>query len=183
MTLYNKARNDQWEQADVCMSIIARYGTGGGNIPVVKERESKNIVNEKTYVVRRLTPLECTRLQGYPDGWVDIGDWVDSKGKKHKDADSAKYKALGNSIALPFWYQLLGNISEVLRRDDPMVQTHTMGSLFSGIGGFDYCWAMHNGKASVRWESEIEEYPMAVTAKHFGDEDWGTEGDFDEYFG
>jgi len=39
MTLYNKARNDQWEQADVCMSIIARYGTGGGNIPVVKERE------------------------------------------------------------------------------------------------------------------------------------------------
>lgn len=182
MTLYNKARNDQWEQADVCMSIIARYGTGGGNIPVVKERESKNIVNEKTYVVRRLTPLECTRLQGYPDGWVDIGDWVDSKGKKHKDADSAKYKALGNSIALPFWYQLLGNISEVLRRDDPMSQTHTLGSLFDGIGGFPYCWAMHNGKESVRWNSEIEEFPEAVVTQHFGDEDWGIEGDFDEYF-
>ena len=41
-------------------------------------------------VVRRLTPLECERLQGFPDGWTDIGDWVDSKGKKHKAADSPR---------------------------------------------------------------------------------------------
>ena len=34
-------------------------------------------------VVRRLTPKECSRLQGYPDGWMDIGEWTDSKGKKH----------------------------------------------------------------------------------------------------
>ena len=34
-------------------------------------------------IVRRLTPLECERLQGFPDGWTDIGEWVDSKGKKH----------------------------------------------------------------------------------------------------
>ena len=59
--------------------------------------------NDMSTVVRRLTPLECTRLQGFPDGWVEIGDWVDSKGKLHKDADSPKYKALGNSIAIPFW--------------------------------------------------------------------------------
>ena len=32
-------------------------------------------------VVRRLTPLECERLQGYPDGWTDIGEWTDTKGK------------------------------------------------------------------------------------------------------
>ena len=51
----------------------------------------------KSYV-RRLTPLECERLQGFPDGWTDIGEWVDSKGKKHKAADSPRYKALGNSI-------------------------------------------------------------------------------------
>lgn len=51
--------------------------------------------------VRRLTPLECERLQGYPDGWTDIGEWTDTKGKKHKPADTPRYKALGNSIALP----------------------------------------------------------------------------------
>ena len=37
--------------------------------------------------VRRLTPLECERLQGFPDGWTDIGEWTDTKGKKHKEAD------------------------------------------------------------------------------------------------
>ena len=38
--------------------------------------------------------MECERLQGFPDGWTDIGDWVDSKGKKHNgDADSPRYKA------------------------------------------------------------------------------------------
>ena len=56
----------------------------------------------KEYIVRRLSTLECTRLQGFPDHWVDIGEWIDSKGKKHKDSSSPKYKALGNSIALPF---------------------------------------------------------------------------------
>mgnify|MGYP004471688737 CR=1 FL=1 len=53
--------------------------------------------------VRRLTPLECERLQGFPDGWTDIGDYTDSTGKKRKTSDSARYKALGNSIAPPFW--------------------------------------------------------------------------------
>lgn len=51
------------------------------------------------WVVRRLTPMECERLQGYPDGWTDIGEWTDTKGKKHKAADSPRYKALGNSNA------------------------------------------------------------------------------------
>lgn len=59
-------------------------------------------------VVRRLTPLECERLQGFPDGWTDIGEWTDSKGKVHKCSDAPRYKALGNSIALPF-----GNGSQV----------------------------------------------------------------------
>ena len=63
-------------------------------------------VNVPRSVVRRLTPLEAERLQNFPDHWTDIGDWVDSKGKKHKDADSPRYKALGNSIALPFWQWL-----------------------------------------------------------------------------
>lgn len=135
----------------------------------------------KEYIVRRLSVLECTRLQGFPDGWVEIGDWVDSKGKKHRDSASPKYKALGNSIALPYWYQLLGNISDVLDRDDTEKRKHTLGSLFDGIGGFPLCWAAHNGAETVRWNSEIEEFPEAVTTKHFGNEDLGIEGDVNQY--
>lgn len=115
-------------------------------------------------VVRRLTPMECERLQGFPDGWTDIGEWVDEKGKKHKAADSPRYKALGNSIALPFWDFLAKRISAQYLR--PV----TMGSLFDGIGGFPLVFERHNGKGSARWASEIEEFPIAVTKKWFGEE-------------
>ena len=114
--------------------------------------------------VRRLTPLECERLQGYPDGWTDIGDWTDSKGKKHKAADTPRYKALGNSIALPFWLWLLRRISAQYERPA------TLGSLFDGIGGFPLCWERCNGPKTARWASEIEEFPMAVTKLRFGEE-------------
>jgi DNA (cytosine-5)-methyltransferase 1 len=111
--------------------------------------------------VRRLTPLECERMQGYPDGWTDIGDWVDSKGKKHKEADSPRYKALGNSIALPNWIWILKRISAVYER------TPTMASLFDGIGGFPLIWERINGKGTCLWASEIEEFPIAVTKVRF----------------
>ena len=114
-------------------------------------------------VVRRLTPLECERLQGYPDGWTDIGEWTDSKGKRHKEStDSARYKALGNSIALPPWKWVLKRICAQYERDA------TMGSLFDGIGGFPLIWEQINGKGSCLWASEIEEFPMAVTRRRFG---------------
>lgn len=119
----------------------------------------------KVTSVRRLTPLECERLQGFPDGWTDIGEWTDTKGKLHKESsDSARYKALGNSIALPFWDWMLGRISA--QYDRPA----TLGSLFDGIGGFPLCWEHHNGKGSAIWASEIEEFPIAVTKKHFKEE-------------
>ena len=125
-------------------------------------------------IVRRLTPMECERLQGYPDGWTDIGEWydsctgegywVDSCGKRRKTADSPRYKALGNSIALPFWDFLAKRISAQYLR--PV----TMGSLFDGIGGFPLVFERHNGKGTARWASEIEEFPIAVTKKWFGEE-------------
>ena len=114
------------------------------------------------HIVRRLTPLECERLQGFPDGWTDIGEWVDSKGKKHKDADSPRYKALGNSIAIPPWKWVLKRLCACYERDA------TMASLFDGIGGFPYIWEQLNGKGSCLWASEIEEFPMAVTKLRFG---------------
>jgi DNA (cytosine-5)-methyltransferase 1 len=123
------------------------------------------------YRVRRLTPLECTRLQGFPDHYVDIGDWVDSKNKKHKETDAPKYKALGNSIALPFWKWLCKNIVNALKEENKencVNYIPTMGSLFAGIGGFDLCWTEATGnKDSILWVSEIEEFPIAVMKHHF----------------
>ena len=123
-----------------------------------------------THTVRRLTPLECERLQGFPDGWTDIGEWTDSKGKVHDSSDSARYKALGNSIAVGyanrqsgFWMNLMKRISAQYER------SATLGSLFDGIGGFPLAWEFYNGKGSARWASEIEEFPIAVTKKRFGE--------------
>ena len=112
--------------------------------------------------VRRLTPLECERLQGYPDGWTDIGEWADSNGKKHGEADSPRYKALGNSIALPFWQWMARRICAQYER--PV----TMASLFDGIGGFPLVF-QRCGAVPV-WASEIEEFPIAVTKVRFPDE-------------
>ena len=127
-------------------------------------REDAETYLVQNMVVRRLTPLECTRLQGYPDGWVDIGDWTDEKGKKHKDADSPKYKALGNSIALPFWDWMLRRMAQYLP------EGATLGSLFDGIGGFPLCFERIHGKGTARWASEIEPFPIAVTKRWFGEE-------------
>lgn len=135
-------------------TLSSRMGTGGGNTPMVMEKE---------LIVRRLTPLECERLQGFPDGWTDIGEWVDSKGKKHKSSDAPRYKALGNSIALPFWEWMAARMVQVLK--DEGTETSTMASLFDGIGGFPLVYS-RNGCKPI-WASEIEEFPIAVTKIRF----------------
>lgn len=142
---------------DKAVTLTTATGQGGANTgPSVIEKIIR-------WIVRRLTPTECERLQGYPDGWTDLGEWIDGKGKTHKDADTPRYKALGNSIALPQWYYVLGGISDRLPEDA------TLGSLFDGIGGFPYVWAqLHAGRKELCvWASEIEEFPIAVTKKWF----------------
>lgn len=126
--------------------------------------QSLNLNNTvlQNVVVRRLTPLECERLQGFPDGWTDIGDYTDSTGKKRKTSDSARYKALGNSIALPFWHWMFGRMAAYLP------EGATLGSLFDGIGGFLLCWENIHGAGTAIWASEIEEFPIAVTKLRFG---------------
>lgn len=146
-------------------ALQARMGTGGNQVPLTYGIGNGQVCEASIMVVRRLTPLECTRLQGYPDGWVDIGDWTDEKGKKHKDADSPKYKALGNSIALPFWDWMLRRMARYLPEDA------TLGSLFDGIAGFPLIWERIHGKGTARWASEIEQFPIAVTKKHFPEEE------------
>ena len=148
-------------------------------------------------LVRRLTPLECERLQGYPDGWTilppieDMSEYeydfwrrfllekAEREGKKApqktkeqmvawynrsfcENTDSARYKAMGNSIALPQWKWVLKRLCGCYERDA------TMASLFDGVGGFPLLWEQLNGKGSCLWASEIEPFPVAVTRYRFG---------------
>lgn len=143
------------------------YGEDG-TFPALPSRESAGgnqqavLAGQRTrWIVRRPTPTECERLQGYPDGWTDIGEWTDTKGKKHKPADSPRYKALGNSIALPQWFWIAQKMKSY------MGDGAKLGSLFDGIGGFPLVWETTYGIGTARWASEIEEFPIAVTKKHF----------------
>lgn len=156
--------------ADQTISFQERAGTPGGGkgILIQKGRTgalstlNNQYVFDAKEIVRRLTPLECERLQGYPDGWTDIGPWTDSAGKLHKESsDSARYKALGNSIALPPWSWVLKRLCACYER------TATMASLFDGIGGFPLIWERLNGPGSCLWGSEVEEFCIAVTKRHF----------------
>lgn len=70
---------------------------------------------DRKYVLRRLTPLECCRLQGFPDWWTDGVD----------GSDSAKYKMWGNGIALPCAADVLGRIAKELEKNgQPRTERH-----------------------------------------------------------
>ena len=156
----NPNEGQGWEDTYV-NDTLNIFDTGEIRTPtlIVKETE----MDEIRTVVRRLTPKECERLQGFPDDWTNIGEWVDSKGKKHKDADGPRYKALGNSIALPFWQWMAERITKKLKEDG--VEHPKMASLFDGIGGFPVVFS-RCGVEPV-WASEIEEFPIAVTKIRF----------------
>lgn len=138
-------------------ALAAREKAGQNQQSVLTETEIR-------WIVRRLTPTECERLQGYPDGWTDIGEWVDTKGKKHKPADSPRYKALGNSIALPQWFWIAQKMKPYLSENS------TLGSLFDGIGGFPLVWQKTYGNGTARWASEVDSFCIAVTKRRFGEE-------------
>lgn len=157
-----------WDGSETCGTLTANNAGGEQRMP---DKQNFNAVVGRN-AVRRLTCTECERLQGFPDGWTDIGEWMDTKGKKHQTTDSARYKALGNSIAVGyanrqsgFWMWLLKRISAQYER------SATMASLFDGIGGFPLAWEFYNGKGSAVWASEIEEFPIAVTKRHFPEDD------------
>ena len=176
---FNQGKNAQYDpnisDEDVSQTLVAKgpgavcYAVGNGQVQQTglhKVVGALNCMHDQQavmnrYGVRRLTPLECERLQGFPDGWTDIGEWTDSKGKKHESNDSARYKALGNSIAIPPWRWVLKRLCACFER------SATMASLFDGIGGFPLIWEQLNGEGSCLWASEIEEFPMAVTTAHF----------------
>ena len=150
---YAWERSDSLSESNVACTQSARQGKSATDLSI------------QHGIVRRLTPLECERLQNFPDGWTDIGAWTDEKGKLHKESsDSARYRALGNSIALPPWKWVLKRLCAQYERDA------SLGSLFDGLGGFPLIWMQLNGWNSVKWASEIEPFCIAVTKRHFGEE-------------
>ena len=74
---------------------------------VRQHKDATDLVLEPTLLIRRLTALECERLQGFPDGWTALPG----------AADSSRYKALGNSVAIPCVDFVLQGIAAVLRRE------------------------------------------------------------------
>ena len=116
LIFYGNRVDDIRIQGDVINTLQARMGTGGGNMPIVALQgnmigradtagpQGKGFTEEgepmftltKTDVhavasstVRRLTPMECERLQGFPDNWTE------------NQADTHRYKQMGNAVAVP----------------------------------------------------------------------------------
>jgi len=85
--VYSRQRSDEFEENDVTATQSARQYKDATDL--VCQPCGRKGIHPK--LIRRLTPLECERLQGYPDGWTDIPS----------ASDSARYKALGNSVAIP----------------------------------------------------------------------------------
>ena len=163
-------RKDEEETASLHGNTASPCRNNEGGCPTLTTKHEQPILAEdnEALSVRRIMPVEAERLQGFPDGWTDIGQWTDGKGKLRDSTDSARFRVLGNSIAVGyanrqrgFWMWVMKRISAQYER------SATLGSLFDGIGGFPLAWEFYNGKGSAIWASEIDEFCVAVTKKHF----------------
>ena len=188
--LLESNQNHATVQTDgISTALPASMGNGGGYVPMIteepiylsdrkghngmtedgtattltaQEKERPMISEKGRSIVRRLVPVECERLQYFPDDWSRYGLFPDGKIKEL--SDSARYRIEGNSIARPFWKWLTKRISAYYER------TPTMGGLFSGQGGFELCWEEVNGPGTARWSSEIEPNAVAVMRYHWPEE-------------
>lgn len=92
--VFSRQRVDVFKSNEVVSTQSARQHKDATDL-VVDMDEPDNSASAprgaSVLLIRRLTPLECERLQGFPDGWTDI----------EGASDSARYKALGNSVAIP----------------------------------------------------------------------------------
>lgn len=151
----------------------------------------------RKYIVRRLTPLECSRLQGMPDDWCDVpaqsnvtqedlehwrpilDEWAKINDKKPKSdaqivkwlsspvSESAQYQMYGNGIALPQWVWVCGRIIETYGEHKP-----TMASLFDGTGSFPLIWNSILGGAYTAWSSEVNPDAIRVSKYRMEERGW-----------
>ena len=100
-SVYARQRVDQFRDDEIASTESARQHKDATDLicqpPSTWDADCRNLI-------RRLTPLECERLQGYPDGWTDVPG----------ASDSARYKALGNSVAIPCVEYLMQRVAMVI---------------------------------------------------------------------
>ena len=95
--VYSRQRVDDFRHNDVASTQSARQYKDATDL-ICQQAEAC------AHLIRRLTPLECERLQGFPDGWTDIPN----------ASNSARYKALGNSVAIPCVEFIMSRIAAAL---------------------------------------------------------------------
>lgn len=94
------SKDARYDETKIAPTLTMYMGTGGGNVPLKIE---KAVLKRNEAFVRRLTPLECERLQGLPDNWTAYG------------CDSKRYKAIGNGMAQPCADFVIEKLAEVLK--------------------------------------------------------------------
>ena len=94
--VYARQRVDEFKNDNIASTQSARQAKDATDLVVESDRQYAQLI-------RRLTPLECERLQGFPDGWTDIPG----------ASDSARYRALGNSVAIPCVEFIMRSLKEV----------------------------------------------------------------------
>ena len=99
-TCFIQQRVGEYIPGGVSSTLMARDYKSASDL-VVQPKQRK-------YIVRRLTPTECVRLQGFPDDWLDGVD----------GSDSAKYKALGNTLAIPCAFDVMNRIARFVESED-----------------------------------------------------------------
>lgn len=96
------SKDARYGETEIAPTLTMYMGTGGGNVPLKIE---KAVLKRGEAFVRRLTPVECERLQGLPDNWTAYG------------SDAKRYKAIGNGMAQPCADFVIEKLAEVLRRE------------------------------------------------------------------
>lgn len=164
----NDGRADESDQPRSEFLVYDARGNGDGKICPTITGDHENRITDYTACVihkgriRRLTPLETERLNGFPDDWTNIDCWTDKRGIIHKTKDSSRYRAVGNSISTPPWQWLMEQLRPFLP-DSPR-----LGSLFDGIGGFPLVFERAYDKGTAEWASEIDPFCIAVTKRRLG---------------
>lgn len=107
-TVFSRQRVDLFSEDEVASTESARQHKDATDLVIQSPDDEENAgILRSPNLIRRLSPLECERLQGFPDGWTNIPG----------ASDSARYKALGNSVAIPCVEYVMRGIAIVLRSE------------------------------------------------------------------
>ena len=108
--VYVRQRVDEFKNDDIASTQSARQAKDATDLVVEPDRQYAQLI-------RRLTPLECERLQGFPDGWTNIPG----------ASDSARYRALGNSVAIPCVEFIMKSLQAVAAMEADVMQSQVQG--------------------------------------------------------